>query len=301
MTYQEFKKNIILAITERLGSAYQVALQDIIKNNDTHLDGLTILSENSNVSPTIYLNYYYEQYTNGKAFSAVCEDILHSYYHNVPKQKIDIRFFTNYENVKHRIVYKLVSSSRNKELLKQVPHILFLDMALIFNCFIDFPSECSGATILIYNHHLDFWHISAEELYVLALQNTPKLLPYQVQNMSDIVSDFLDSDTADDFRDTFTQTPMYILSNNTKLNGAGCILYEHLMEDLSNRLRSDFYILPCSIHEVLLIPVEHISSFEELTSTVCEVNTTQLTPEEILSDHVYHYSRNTGKITIANC
>ena len=59
MTYQEFKDTTIRAIQMKLGKNCRVAIQDIIKNNDTHLDGLTILANQSNISPTIYLNQYY--------------------------------------------------------------------------------------------------------------------------------------------------------------------------------------------------------------------------------------------------
>ena len=297
MTYQEFKKNIVHAISAKLGSSYRVALSDIIKNNDTHLDGLTILSENSNISPTIYLNYYYDQYLAGKSLSIILEDILLSYHKNAPKENIDISFFTDFNKVKNRIIFKLVNYDRNKELLGKVPHVRYLDLALVFNCFVD-PTENGYATILIYHHHLSYWGISAEELYSLAMKNTPTLLHYQIQNMAEVVLDLFCEETARLLEEDFKALPMYVLSNTTKLNGSGCILYEDLLSDISARLDSDFYILPSSIHEVLLIPVQSAASYEELTSMVHEVNATQLAREEILSDHVYFYSRRTGTITM---
>lgn len=297
MTYQEFKKNTVHAISAKLGPTYRIALQDIIKNNDTHLDGLTILSENCNISPTIYLNHYYEQYLNGKSMSAIYEDILHSYYQNAPKENIDISFFTDFSKVKERIIFKLVNYERNKELLSQVPHIRYLDLALIFNCFVN-STESGCATILIHHHHLSFWDITTEELYTLAMQNTPRLLHYQLQNMADVVIDLFSEEYSQLLNEALELLPMYVLSNNTKLNGSGCILYEDLLSDISDKINSDFYIVPSSIHEVLLIPVANAAPYSELTSMVQEINATQLTREEILSDHVYLYSRHAGKITM---
>lgn len=297
MTYQEFKSNIIQTISAKLGSAYRVTLQDIIKNNDTHLDGLTILSENSNISPTIYLNYYYEQYTSGKSLPSICEEILHSYYQNAPGTNIDISFFTDFEKVKSRVIFKLVNYERNKELLKKVPHVRYLDLALIFNCFLD-ASEGGCATILIYHHHLSFWNISAEELYSLAKKNTPKLLRYQVQNIAEVIMNLFSEECNGMLHDTLEPIPMYVLSNHIKLHGSGCMLYEDLLSDISAKMDSDFYILPSSIHEVLLIPVKNAASYTELVTMVKEINSTQLTREEILSDCVYLYSRHTGKITM---
>lgn len=297
MTYQEFKRNTLHAISTKLGSSYRVALQDIIKNNDTHLDGLTILSENSNISPTIYLNYYYEQYLNGKSLSCIYEDIMLSYHKNAPKKNIDITFFTNFEKVKDHIIFKLVNYERNKELLSKVPHIRYLDLAVVFNCFVE--SHTDGyATILIYEHHMSYWNLTVDELYALAMRNTPRLLRYQLQDMADVLTELFKIERPDWLSENFEPIPMYVLSNDSKINGSGCILYEDLLSHISAEIDSDFYILPSSIHEVLLIPVKHASSYAELSAMVQEINDTQLSREEILSDHVYFYCRHTGKVTM---
>ena len=297
MTYQEFKTNILHTISTRLGSDYRVTLQDIIKNNDTHLDGLTILSTGSNISPTIYLNYYYDQYLAGKSLSIIYDDILLSYRQNAPKENIDISFFTDFTKVKNHIIFKLVNYDRNQELLSKVPHVRYLDLAVVFNCFIN-STEDGYATILIHHQHLSYWNISTEDLYALAIKNTPHLLHYQLQNMTDVIIDLFCNDHIELSKDLLPVFPMYVLSNTTKLNGSGCILYEDLLSEIAQKLDSDFYILPSSIHEVLLIPVASASSYEDLSSMVHEINATQLAREEVLSDRVYFYSRHLGKVTM---
>lgn len=297
MTYQEFKANIFHTISTRLGSDYRVSLQDIIKNNDTHLDGLTILSAGSNISPTIYLNYYYDKYLAGKSLSTIYDDILLSYHQNVPKENIDISFFTDFAKVKNHIIFKLVNYERNKELLGKVPHVRYLDLAVVFNCFIN-STEDGYATILIHHQHLSYWNISTEELYSLAMKNTPHLLHYQLQNMTDVIIDLFCNEHIELSKELLPVFPMYVLSNTTKLNGSGCILYEDLLSEIAQHLDSDFYILPSSIHEVLLIPVASASSYEDLSSMVHEINATQLAREEVLSDRVYFYSRHSGKVTM---
>lgn len=297
MTYQEFKNNIIHTISARLGSSYRVALQDIIKNNDTHLDGLTILSENSNISPTIYLNYYYEQYQNGKSLSCIYKDIMLSYQKNALSKNIDLSFFTEFTKLKDHIIFKLINYERNKELLSKVPYIRYLDLAIVFNCFIKSATD-GYATILIHHHHLSYWNISCEELYSLAKHNTPKLLPYHLQTMSDVLNELFDNKHVDCLCNDFSPIPMYVLTNVCKLHGSGCILYEDLLAHIAFEINSDFYIIPSSIHEVLLIPAENAASYDELSSMVREINSTQVSREEILSDHVYFYSGHTGKITM---
>lgn len=296
MNYQEFKQAVVQMIQEKMGTSVKVSVQEIIKNNDTHLDGLTILSDQCNISPTIYLNYYFKQYEEGHSFPDICQDILAVYEENRPSCNIDISFFTDYEKVKSHIVFKLINYERNKELLTQVPHYRYLDLAIVFTCLLDSVSN-GCATILIHNHHLGFWHITKDDLYALSMVNTPKLLSYDLRNMTEVLNDLLEDTNTRLEKDT-TPIPMYVLSNQSKLNGSGCILYHNLLRNFARKLDSDLYILPSSIHEVLLIPACHGDSAEELSDMVKEVNATQLSREEVLSDHVYYYSKDTETLTM---
>lgn len=298
MNYQEFKQHIVSDLQTYFGSDIKVTIQDIIKNNNTHFDGLTILSEHYNMSPTIYLEHYFKQYKKGRSLSAIEQDILTTYRENCPSSSIDISFFTDYDKVKSRIIFKLVNYERNRELLQEVPHYRFLDLAIIFNCLVESTST-GTATILIHNYHLSFWQITKDDLYALSLKNTPTLLKYDLRNMTDILKELfcteLPSPTEPDTTGPF---PMYVLTNQHKLNGAGCILYRNLLQDFANRLECDFYILPSSIHEVLIIPAGNETSYQELSEMVRDVNSSQLAREEILSDHVYYFSRETSQITM---
>ena len=92
---------------------------------------------------------------------------------------------------------------------------------------------------------------------------------------------------------------MYVCTNASKINGAGVILYENLLKDFAQKVGADFYILPSSVHETLLIPVSDQFDVETLKAMVCEVNMTQVAPEEQLSDQVYLYSRECDQIRIA--
>lgn len=297
MTYQIFKENIKTVIQTKLGANVKVIIQDIIKNNNTHFDGLSILSNNINYSPTIYLNRYYTQYLNGTSMDEIYRDILTIYTQNEPTVNLDVSFFTDYEKVKHRIVYKLVHYERNRALLNKIPHIKFLDLAIVFSCLIETNSS-ENAVILIYNHHLAFWNLTTDDLYALAVKNTPLLLPWEIRNLSDVIFELQKNIDPFAQKSADTCVPMYILSNKPKLNGSACILYNNLLADLSKKLDCDLYILPSSIHEVLLVPSCQIDSSDDLSDIVKEVNAAELAPEEILSDHTYFYSQKTNCLTI---
>jgi len=297
MNYQEFKQNVIHAIQTKLGPQYKVILQDVIKNNDTHLDGLTILSDQCNISPTLYLNHYYEQYLQGANLAGICENILVQYKKHALTTSIDISFFTDFQKVQKNIIFKLVNYERNKELLRKVPHFRYLDLAIVFCCLLN-SGENGYGTILIHHNHLSYWGIDADDLYHLAMENTPALLHYDLQSMTDVLQNLFFDDDSISLEELNDTIPMYVLSNKAKVNGSGCILYQNLLSDISQKLNCDFYIVPSSIHEVLLIPTGKGTSRAELSKMVREVNATQVLREEILSNHVYYFSREKGTLSM---
>lgn len=296
--YSQFKQQIVSSLQKQLGTETRITIQDIVKNNDTHLDGLTILPENSCVCPTIYLNYYFQKYENGCPISKITGQILAVYRENLPASSIDFSFFTDYTQVRSNIVFKLINYERNPELLSDVPHYRFLDLALVFYCLIETsPDGC--ASILIHNRHLSYWNITNDDLFALAQQNTPRLLAYELRDMTDVLRELFAAEPSvceDD--DSLSPASMYILTNRAKRNGSVCILYDNLLLNFANRLGCDLFILPSSIHEVLLIPANSQTETKDLSEVVREVNSCQLSREEILSDHVYYFSRETGRLTM---
>ena len=91
---------------------------------------------------------------------------------------------------------------------------------------------------------------------------------------------------------------MYILSNQKGINGASCLLYENILLDFANQIRSDLYILPSSIHEIILIPYQKETTLQALIEMVRDINCTQVAPEEVLSDSVYRFSREKNAIVM---
>ena len=85
--------------------------------------------------------------------------------------------------------------------------------------------------------------------------------------------------------------PMYILTNQNKVNGAGVLARDGVLDKIGELLGSDFYVLPSSTHEVILVPDNGNMQTKELEDMVKEVNATQVPPEDLLSDKVQYYDR----------
>lgn len=297
MNYEEFKISAIAALQEHFGDHADVSLRPVLKNNNVQLDGLTIFKDNENISPTIYLNYYYEDYLSGKPLSSIVDDLVKSYQENLLCDHMDFSFFTDYEKVKNRIIYKVIHHNLNQELLKDVPHFRYLDLAIVFCCLMP-EMPCGNGSILIHDSHLAFWKIDADELRDIAVKNTPLLLPVDLKSMGDAIKSMCPELFE---KENSAQVPqdipdMYILSNTEKLYGASAMFYPNVLAEFSELADSDLYILPSSIHEVLLLPKDSRSNARDLNCIVKDVNASHVLKEEILSDHVYLFERSNGHL-----
>ncbi|MDE7436348.1 MAG: hypothetical protein K2N01_11105 [Lachnospiraceae bacterium] len=288
MTYQQFQQEITKRIRRSLTNEATVSLQSISKNNEVRLDGLTITSGDCNISPTIYLNNFYDSYEQGESLEDITTEIIRIYRDNRPLESVNASFYTDLNRVRDKLMFKLIHYQKNRTLLKDIPHMRCMDLAIVFYCLVS-VTPSGSATILVRNNHLSLWNISKDTLLSYALQNNQERLPATLAPLSDLISDAL-PDT--DFPEpSHTQPELHILTNRHKLFGAGCMLYPKLLHDISGRFDSDLIILPSSVHEVLLFPDTAHQEHAALNEMVREVNLTQVSPEEVLSDHIYLYSR----------
>lgn len=292
MRYQKFIETVKEHIQQELQKP--VHLFPVLKNNGSVYDGLVILDPILNISPTIYLNPYYHRYLDGVSMEDIYEDILNTYHENLPDEDFDVSVFRDYDKAKERIVMKLINAKKNEQLLKKVPHILIYDLAIVFLCSVsDFMNEY--ATILIHNQHIKMWNISLEDLYEVAKDNSPRILAPRLDNLHDVFAYITDESLP--FLEALN---MHILTNYLKIHGATCMVYPGLLEEIAEVFEDDLIIIPSSIHETLVFPKENLPdeySIEHLNDMIQEVNETQLTDDEILSDHIYWYHRNTKEIS----
>lgn len=288
----EVEKNLKLS---RTGEKYIVRLNDVMKNNGVVQSGITLMREDSNISPTIYLNNYYEAYESGTTtLKTIVNEVVDTYDHNKVSRSVNMNFFMNYEKIKGRIIYKLINTERNTELLRDIPSIAFHDLSIVFQCLVS-EEKFGNATIMIHNAHLKIWNITVQDLYEEACINTPKLQKYDIRNMRDVINEMLSEEMQCDEmlydRNESEQLPMYVLSNRARVQGASCMLYPDILKDFSIALNRDIIILPSSIHELILLPVMGDEDYKELKEMVMDINKTQVEKEEVLSDSVYYYDR----------
>lgn len=302
MNYDEFQNAVVSALKQILGNYYNVTIEKVIKNNDVELCAV-LIQKNSyeGAVPTIYLEDYYELYNASVDIRDIVNRILMVYRKQVGRLQFSVDAFKNFENVKGRIMLKLINYERNQKSLCDTPHRRYLDLAVVYYVIWE-TKETSQLTSLIKNSHMNLWNIKESELYDLAFENTKKLLSVDIANIKDLMEELLWNNEnchnsglsgkekleAENFDENY---PMYIMTNKIKMFGAVNMIYEEYLKKLYKMFKGSFFILPSSVHEVILVPEWQMEA-EELKKMVVEVNENELDYMEVLSDNVYHYDGN---------
>lgn len=298
MEYKEFVEYIKMNAGYIAGEGGNITINHVIKNNGCEMDVLVIMEKGKDIAPTIYLDSFYELYTNGENIKNIIRQIEVIYEQNKNNVTFDVNILKHFDTIKDKIVYKVVNYRSNEKLLEQVPHKRILDLAVVFYCLLD-NEYGRSATALIYNNNLKNWNVTIDDVYKAALKNTPDLLHSKISSMAALFEKCgvnVDGEEVD-LKD-YVPSDMYVLTNESKLNGAACILYENVLYDFAQKLGADLYILPSSVHEVILLPKLSMFEKDELVNMVKEVNTEGVAADEVLSDHVYEYNRTERLITM---
>ncbi|MBR1931946.1 MAG: hypothetical protein IJ833_10850 [Lachnospiraceae bacterium] len=295
MELMSFAEKLRKAMAKELGEAYEVFVHAVDKNNGVQLQGLTIKRNDRNVSPTIYLEPFWEAYERGVPLAELVKKLRLLYQREMPLQDVDMSFFQDFSQVKHRICFQLVHARSNEKLLKEVPHLKYLDLAICFY-FIYTDETLGDGTILIRNSHMQLWNTTAEELYELAGINTPRWLPRQIISSESLLREMFGRRLFPEGIDLSDYLPMKVVSNEKRILGAACLLYPGQLEEMAKQLGGNYYILPSSVHEVILLPDGPDIWAEQLKEMIAEVNRTQVRAEEKLSDTLYYFDRRTEQV-----
>ena len=288
MKYTEFLQTIETEITARLDDTFKLQIHPVEKNNGKIYDGLVIINPSFNIAPTIYLNPYYHWYLDGVSMDSILDAILSTYNEVRPTEDFDISFCSDFSKAKDHIVMQLISYDKNQKKLADIPYIKYLDFAIIFQIYteVSFPEF---GTITITDELVKKWDVNLETLIRAVLKNTPAIMPCSVLNMAEYIKSkcpeyakLLTDMAAEDI-------PIYILTNQRKINSATSLLYPGMLSSLSKKLGGNLLLIPSSIHEFLVMPLNSGVETCGLNEFIREVNATQLTDEEVLGERYYIY------------
>lgn len=269
-----------------------VNITSVVKNNGIVYRGIQLRSENGNVFPVVYLDEAYEHYCDGDESMDDIVDFV-TRVGNRKTPEISTESILNYEKVKDRLRIKLINASKNEEMLKTTPHLVFGDLAVVFQ--IQF--ECSVAdlaTTTVTDHILKMWDgVDLDTLFKDAEINCRKNV--KIRPMLSLLASMrnLDFDVPD------TPEEMYVLTNSDMTNGAAQMLFPENLDQIAEELgTSKVFIIPSSIHECIVVPGDSLN-VDIIEQMISEVNETTVAAEDILSGTLYMYDTDHREYSIA--
>ena len=292
MNYSEFQTLLINRLNTFTSPGISVQIQLIEKNNAVDRIGLVLHDEHEPVrkaAPIVYPALLYRSYLAGASMEEIADCAWKILHYPTPAEA-DGRILEDKDYVLEHAVLRMVGKERNEEVLKDVLFRKFLDFAVTIGIYIR-DGEDSCAITVLSREMFDMLDITEEELFQRAEANSVSFFGDQMLDISMMLHFPGEDPEIDPEHLARTDYTQYILTNRYHFYGAGTLLYTDKLRKLSESLNKDLLILPSSIHELILVPDDGTENAARFQMMVENVNRSELRKEEILTDHVYRYSR----------
>lgn len=294
----EFAEYIKNHIREYLPPEYQeahITLEEVTKGNDRRLTGLMIRNDGEITVPTIYLEPYAKQLAQGRPMNEIIREIVQIRTEQGSRVPFEVSNLMDYEQVKPLLAIRLCDPEQNREYLKDKPFTPCGELAAIYRIQV-MESKKGVASAVVTDRMMELWSITKEQLHQDAVAAEMARSPVCFYSMEDIMGELTFSSKPENLFERTepleeTAMPMYVLTNARRVNGSGILARDGVLDKIGELLGKNFYVLPSSIHEVLIIPDNGDMQAKELESMVKEVNATQVAPADLLSDKVQYYDR----------
>ncbi len=305
MNYEIFKEVVAEKFMDYMPEQYQgmrLRVEPINKVNKV-LDGITLVGSGAgrSVSPTLYINHMYEHYLETENLQEVLQSAA---------RRMDMAFKempevgdVNLESAKDNIVFQVINTLQNEDMLRDMPHREFQDLSIIYRWVVK-VDENGIQSSAIRNNLAEQLGMNEEQLFKCAVENTRRIFPPTVKSMNDVIRemfirDGMPAEVADMMIGEMPEDKMmWVISNDRGINGAGSMLYEDNLHKLAMKLETDLYILPSSVHECIAVST-NVGDPYELAEMVSEINMGQVALEDRLSNQVYHYDKDARRLTLA--
>ena len=305
MNYEIFKEVVAEKFMDYMSEQYQgmrLRVEPVNKVNKV-LDGITLVGSGAgrSVSPTLYINHMYEHYLETENLQEVLQSAA---------RRMDMAFKempevgdVNLESAKDNIVFQVINTLQNEDMLRDMPHREFQDLSIIYRWVVK-VDENGIQSSAIRNNLAEQLGMNEEQLFKCAVENTRRIFPPTVKSMNDVIremfiSDGMPAEVADMMIGEMPEDKMmWVISNDRGINGAGSMLYEDNLHKLAMKLETDLYILPSSVHECIAVST-NVGDPYELAEMVSEINMGQVALEDRLSNQVYHYDKDARRLTLA--
>lgn len=300
MEIKEYTEAVAKLISEQNENFIVEANNDVQKNNGLMINGITIRTEGCMVSPVIYTNAMYE---HDLTVEEAAEKIMEIYEeHKDGMKDFDVNAIQQFDSVKDKIIARVINKDRNTSIMNACPYAQFGDLIVTFHVLVQ-QNESGTASAKITNEMMNTWKVNLGQLIEAAYTNTKKLLPLEVITMSEILKQMMERlGGLSPEMEAELATPdhlMYVVSDTSRQFGAYFLTDREALIEVASEIKEDrFFILPSSIHEMIVIPESQVKDTDTdgLMAMVKEVNATVVAPGEVLADNVYSFDAKTEEL-----
>lgn len=291
VSYEEFREDILKEVSREMGrqGSYECRLVEMPKNNAL-LHGISIRSADTAAAPVFYLEDPYRQYLEGKTLQQIGREMAGCY------KGTDLPVFSeedisDYGKVKDQLRLRLVNKEKNDRYYKKGPYRQ--KMIGVEVLYVELERSRDGSRLVqVTNAMADRWGIPPQELFRTALENSQNHDRSVFFSMAELINGILpEMESKED-----SLPPMYVLTNERKEYGATVASYPNVLKQVREQLGGDYYILPSSLHELIILPKTCGMDAKELRSMVREINQSQVVPEEVLGNEAYEFCGTTGRV-----
>lgn len=294
--FAEYVKEHLFDAKPEMVKSHEVTINEVVKNNGLVLTGLVVKEKGINIAPNIYLNDGFNKYENGADVEELISSYLITYENSKLSKDFSVEFFMDFEQVKDRLTLKLINAERNKEMLKECPHLLMEDLAVIFQVRVD-TFECGNATITVKKEHAKMWKVGTASLLTYAKLNMEEKETFHISSMLEVLAGMMGM-TVEEAVEMGGDMPMYVMSNESKINGACGLIFTEMLQNFADKHNKNLIICPSSIHELVIILDEGSVDAQSVVETVRAINESEVSPEEVLSDNAYYYDRKAQQLQL---
>lgn len=290
MTKENVINFVAANIKNYLPAEYQeaeITVLSVTKLNNTYT-GLSVRMPNVSIVPTLNLDASLVDITDEKQLEMKMTEIAKEFLENkAPNVEMDT--ITDYSKAKSRLFVKVSNAETNADALNTIPHIKIADLAITYHVMLEYNEEHVVAAT-IQNAMLSLWGIEKETLFADAMVSSLTLMPTKICSLAETLG----------LMGVLVggENPLVIVTNESGMHGAAALFYPGVFEKIAERVGGSYYVLPSSIHEVLVLPEkENQAPVSSLKEMVTEINVAEVRPDEKLSDSVYFYNAETHEFS----
>lgn len=289
MTFEEFTDTVKNNIQDYLPDKYQdahISTQDFHKLNSSYLSMQVRLDDNP-VVPNVNLDKFYEEFIEQGGTLRDLDSILNTMAQQIQREPaLETAWLMDYDNVKDKLFIRVSDAKENAAMLANAPHQEFDGLAVTYH--IAFEGEHGiQASTPVTNSMLEMYGINEQQLRTDAMESVQNAYPSQFISLGSMMSRMMGVD--EEMMPPMDVPQLMVLTNDQALYGAGALFYPGQLDTIASQIGSDYFVIPSSIHEVLILPDDGTIDRHAIESMIQEVNMTAVSPEDKLSDHAYHY------------